>query len=151
MSHRDVRGFLEDALGDAFEVSLAWIMMTPRLFAVLHVVVELVDAWQHAAAALATMTLSPRWGPRLAWQAQATPRVDVAEVSFASSGLMGSDTKKMKAPSPAFPEFIDSDADPEFQIFVVLFSGRSRCVMVRASWAVQKLVEVVAEVSEVPA
>ena len=151
MSQRDVRGFLEDALGDAFEVSLAWIMMTPRLFAVLHVVVELVDAWQHAAAALATMTLSPRFRPRLAWQAQATPRVDVAEVSFASSGLMESGTKKMKAPSPAFPEFIDSDADPEFQIFVVLFSGRSRCVMVRASWGVQKLVEVVAEVSQVPA
>ena len=67
---------------------------------------------QQAAAALATMTLSPRWGPRLACQTQATPRVDEAEVSIASSGLMGSGTKKMKAPSPAFPEFIDSDADP---------------------------------------
>ena len=110
---------------------------------------------QQAAAALATMTLSLRWGPRLAWQVQATPRVDVAEVSIASSGLMLSGTKKMKAPSPAFPEFTDAsclcDADPEYQIFVVLFNGRSRCVRVRASWGVQKLVEVVAEVSEVPA
>ena len=106
---------------------------------------------QQAAAALATMTLSPRWGPRLAWQVQATPRVDVAEVSFASSGLMGSGTKKMKDPSPALPEFIDSVADPAFQIFVVLFSGRSRCVMVRASWGVSKLVDIVAELSEVPA
>ena len=51
MSQRDVRGFLEDALGDALEVSLALTMMTPRLFAALHVVVQLVEVWQHAAAA----------------------------------------------------------------------------------------------------
>ena len=90
-------------------------------------------------------------GLSVAWLAQATPRVDVAEVSFASSGLMGSGTKKMKDPRPALPEFIDSDADPAFQIFVVLFSGRSRCVMVRAFWGVPKLVDIVAEMSEVPA
>ena len=96
------------------------------------------ELWQQVAAALGIMTLSQRWGPRLAWQAQATPRVDVAEVSIASSGLAGSGTKKMKAPSPVFPEHTEAsclcDADPEYQIFVVLFTGRSRCVRVRASW-----------------
>ena len=107
------------------------------------------ELWQQAAAALG------RRGPRLAWQAQATPRMDVAEVSIASPGLAGSGTKKMKAPSPVFPEHTDAsclcDADPEYQIFVVLFNGRSRCVGVRASSDVQKLIEVVAEVREVPA
>ena len=49
---------------------------------------------QQAAAALATMTLSLRRGPRLAWQAQATPRVDVAEVSIASSGFWGQALKR---------------------------------------------------------
>ena len=106
------------------------------------------ELWQQAAAALG------KRGPRLALQAQATPRVDVAEVSIASSGLMGSGTEKMKAPSPVFPEYTDASclcgADPEYQIFVVLFNGRSRCVRVRASWGVQKLMEIVAEVSEVP-
>ena len=107
------------------------------------------ELWQQAAAALG------RRGPRLALQAQATPRVDVAEVSIASSGLVGSGIEKMKAPSPVFPEHTDvsclCDADPEYQIFVVLFNGRSRCVRVRASWGFQKLKEIVAEVSEVPA
>ena len=55
------------------------------------------------------------WGLSVAWQAQATPRVDVAEVSIASSGLAGSGTEKMKAPSPVFPEHTDAsclcDAD----------------------------------------
>ena len=101
------------------------------------------------------MTLSQRRGPRFAWQAQATPRVDVAEVSIVSSGLAGSGTKKMKAPSPVLPDhaaaFCLCDADPEYQIFVVLFTGRSRCVRVRASWGVQKPIEVVKKVSEVPA
>ena len=81
------------------------------------------ELWQQAAAALGIMTLLQRWGPRLACQAQATPRVDVAEVSIASSGLAGSGTKKMKAPSPVFSEHTDAsclcDADPEYQIFVV--------------------------------
>ena len=45
---------------------------------------------QQAAAALATTTLSLRRGPRVAWQAQATPRVDVAEVPVAFQGLAGS-------------------------------------------------------------
>ena len=110
---------------------------------------------QQAAAALGITTLSLRRGPRLAWQAQATPRVDVAEVSVASLGLAGSGTKKMKAPSPVLPEHAAApclcDADPEYQIFVVLFTGRSRCVRVRASWEVQKLAQLVSKVSEVPA
>ena len=94
------------------------------------------ELWQQAAAALG------RRRPRLAWQAQATQRVDVAEVSIASSGLMGSGTEKIKARSPVFPEYTDAsclcDADPEHQIFVVLFNGRSRCVRVRASWGGSK-------------
>ena len=97
---------------------------------------------QQAAAALGITTLSLRRRPRLAWQAQATPRVDVAEVSVASLGLAGSGTKKMKAPSLVLPEHAAApclcDADPEYQIFVVLFTGRSRCVRVRASWGGSK-------------
>ena len=93
---------------------------------------------QQAAAALGIMTLSQRPGPRLAWQAQATPRVDVAEVSVVSSGLAGSGTKEMKAPSPVLPDHAAApclcDADPKYQIFVVLFTGRSHCVRVRDSW-----------------
>ena len=60
----------------------------------------------------------------------------------------------MKAPSPVHPEHAAApglcDADPEYQIFVVLFTGRSRCVRVRACWGVQKLAVLVSEVSEVP-
>ena len=61
----------------------------------------------------------------------------------------------MKAPSQVLPEHAAApclcDADPEYQVFVVLFTGRSRCVRVRASWEVQKLAELVSKVSEVPA
>ena len=61
----------------------------------------------------------------------------------------------MKALSPVLPEHAAApclcDADPEYQIFIVLFTGRSRCVRVRASWWFQKLAELVSKVSEVPA
>ena len=74
----------------------------------------------------------------------------MAEVAFAFQ----SGTKKLKAPSPVHPEHAAAlglcDADLEYQIFVVLFTGRSRCVRVRASWGVQKLAELVSKVSEVP-
>ena len=78
-SQRDVRVFLEDALGDALEVSLAWTMMTPRLFAVLHVVVELVEVWQHAAAAR---------GCHIAFWVKATPRVDVGDTPILWAQLL---------------------------------------------------------------
>ena len=59
------------------EVSLALTMMTPRFFAALHVVVELVEVWQHAAAAR---------GCHIAFWAKATPRVDVGD----TPNIMGS-------------------------------------------------------------
>ena len=69
-------------------------------------------------------------------------------------GFAGSFTKSMKVPSPVYPEHAPvsgwCDADPEHQIFVVLFTGRTRCVWVQASWGVQELSELVSKVSEVP-